>query len=255
MKFMSPRGTFAAFAASERSHWGSELDGRYISVQEHKSRRLRLSRWFIPPTQSPAEESCQFLWHHFRVTSVHSVGKKGKKKSRDSCLHIQLSVFLCWEWGSKLGLLPRCSIGREDGVDMKSFSRRDALGDKRLWGTLASNPGCRWEVEAEQFHEEKQHFVLCLKDVATLLRMDGRKTTFWGESLCWIWEFPIYGRKNKIVNVTICEAHPDQQTQIITGAALISLRLKLPVWGEQSGPGGEWGWKSISIPYRSLYNN
>lgn len=164
MKSMSPQGTFGAFAASEQSHWGSELHGRYISVQEHKSRRLRLSRWFIPPPQSPAEESCQFLWHHFRVTSVHSVGKKEKKKCRDSCLHIQLSVLLCWEWGSKLGLLPRCSIGREDGVDMKSFSRRDALGDKRLWGTLASNQGCRWEVGAKRFHEQKQHFVLCLKD-------------------------------------------------------------------------------------------
>lgn len=29
--------------------------------------------------------------------------------------------------------------------------------------------------------------------------------------------------------MTICEAHPDQQPRIITGAALISLRLKLPV--------------------------
>lgn len=37
-----PEGTLL-FASSERSHWGSELYGRCISVQEHKSRRGSLS--------------------------------------------------------------------------------------------------------------------------------------------------------------------------------------------------------------------
>lgn len=91
-----PEGTLV-FAASERSHWGSELYGRYISIQEHKSRRVRLSRWFIPQPQTLQKS----VVNPFGIT-LGSHQRTQLEKNRDSCLHIQLSVFLCRKWESKI---------------------------------------------------------------------------------------------------------------------------------------------------------
>lgn len=100
-----PEGT-SVFAASEGSHWGSELHGRYISVQKHKSRRVRLSLWFIP---QPHTLQKSVVNPSGIALGSHQCSQLGK--SRDGCLHIQLSVFfLCWKWESKVNWGFSCGV-------------------------------------------------------------------------------------------------------------------------------------------------
>lgn len=103
--FHFPQGTFLC-ASSELCHCGSELYGRYISVQEQSSERVCRILVIYSTTKSPAGVCCQSHWHHLRVTSKHSVGKNS-----DSCLQIQLSVMffggdvnLKVNWGSCCGV-------------------------------------------------------------------------------------------------------------------------------------------------------
>lgn len=77
-----PQGTLSFFS-SERSDWGSELYGRYISVQEHSTERVGPVSVIYSKSKSPAGACCQSHWHHLRVTSKQWVGK-----NRDSCLQI-----------------------------------------------------------------------------------------------------------------------------------------------------------------------
>lgn len=90
-----PQGTLSFFSY-EQSDWGSELCGRYISVQERSTEKV----WFIlviySTAKSPAGACCQSHWHHLRVASKHWVGKK-----KDSCLQIQTPVMFFDETGIK----------------------------------------------------------------------------------------------------------------------------------------------------------
>lgn len=50
---------------------GSELDERYISVQEQSTERVGPVSVIYFTSERPAGASCQSCWHHLRVTSKH----------------------------------------------------------------------------------------------------------------------------------------------------------------------------------------
>lgn len=61
----APRRIFS----SERSDWGRELYGRYISVQKRSTRRVGPVSVIYSKSKSPVDACCQSQWHHLWVTS------------------------------------------------------------------------------------------------------------------------------------------------------------------------------------------